>query len=74
MDDERVSLRSSEPIFPVADVVATVRYKAVRWGDNVPLDTIGSVLAGARFGVVAVEDAKCERRIEMETGTRFVWL
>ena len=26
MDDGRVSLRSSEPIFPVADVVATVRY------------------------------------------------
>jgi GNAT superfamily N-acetyltransferase len=26
MNDERVSIRSSEPIFPVADVLATVRY------------------------------------------------
>jgi hypothetical protein len=26
MHDERVQLRASEPIFPVADVVETVRY------------------------------------------------
>ena len=26
MDEGRVTLRSSEPIFPVTDVVATVRY------------------------------------------------
>src|SRR5262245_7995274 len=56
MGDERVALRGSEPIFPVADVVATVRYyRAVLgftdewlWGD--PPD-FGGVRWG-RFGVM----------------------
>ena len=53
MDDGRVSLRSSEPIFPVADVLATVRYyrevlgfrEGWTWGD--PPD-----FGGVRWGKV----------------------
>jgi len=55
MGDRRVSLRHSEPIFPVADVVATVRYyRAVLgfadqwlWGD--PPD-----FGGVRWGKISV--------------------
>jgi GNAT superfamily N-acetyltransferase/uncharacterized glyoxalase superfamily protein PhnB len=55
MDDVRVALRSSEPIFPVADVVQTVRYyRAVLgfaeewlWGD--PPD-----FGGVRWGKIGV--------------------
>jgi len=53
MGDERVSIRSSEPIFPVADVLATVRYYrevlgfAAEWVWGEPPD-----FGGVRWGKV----------------------
>jgi GNAT superfamily N-acetyltransferase len=67
MGDELVSLRSSEPIFPVADVVATVGfYRTVLgfssewlWGD--PPD-----FGGVRWGRVGVMFAQqCEREAKI---------
>jgi len=66
MSEERVALRGSEPIFPVVDVVATVRYyRSVLgftdewlWGD--PPD-FGGVRWG-RFGVMFAQQADPEAR------------
>jgi hypothetical protein len=67
MDEGRVSLRSSEPIFPVADRdVAVVErlptpeefqalLRAVGWASGDRTDRAARALARARFGVVAVQ-------------------
>jgi GNAT superfamily N-acetyltransferase len=66
MDDERVPLQSSEPIFPVADVVATVRYyrevlgfaEEWVWGDPPEFGGVRWGRVGAMFALQSGPDAK----------------
>jgi GNAT superfamily N-acetyltransferase len=66
MADDRVYIRSSEPIFPVADVVATVRhYREVLgfseewlWGDPPDFGGVRWGKVGAMFALQSGQDAK----------------
>jgi GNAT superfamily N-acetyltransferase len=65
MDDQRVTLRSSEPIFPVADVVATVGYyrevlgfrEGWTWGQPPDFGGVRWGKIGAMFALQAGPDA-----------------
>jgi len=66
MDEERVTLRSSEPIFPVTDVVATVRYyrevlgfrEGWTWGEPPDFGGVRWGKVGAMFALQSESDAK----------------
>jgi GNAT superfamily N-acetyltransferase len=66
MGDERVFIRSSEPIFPVADVVATVRYyrevlgfsEEWVWGDPPDFGGVRWGKVGAMFALQSGPDAR----------------
>jgi GNAT superfamily N-acetyltransferase len=66
MGDERGSIRSSEPIFPVADVVATVRYyrdvlgfaEEWVWGEPPDFGGVRWGKVGAMFALQSGPDAK----------------
>ena len=66
MDEGRVTLRSSEPIFPVADVVATVRYyrevlgfrEGWTWGEPPDFGGVRWGKVGAMFALRSGSDAK----------------
>jgi GNAT superfamily N-acetyltransferase len=66
MGDERVSIRSSEPIFPVADVLATVRYyrevlgfaEEWLWGEPPDFGGVRWGRVGAMFALQTGPDSK----------------
>ena len=66
MDDGRFTLRGSEPIFPVADVVATVRYyrevlgfrEGWTWGEPPDFGGVRWGKVGAMFALQSGPDAK----------------
>ena len=66
MDDERVLIRSSEPIFPVADVVATVGYyrdvlgfrEGWTWGEPPDFGGVRWGKIGAMFALSSGPEAK----------------
>jgi GNAT superfamily N-acetyltransferase len=66
VDEARVTLRSSEPIFPVADVVATVRYyrevlgfrEGWTWGEPPDFGGVRWGKVGAMFALQSESDAK----------------
>jgi GNAT superfamily N-acetyltransferase/uncharacterized glyoxalase superfamily protein PhnB len=66
MEDGQVSLRSSEPIFPVADVVATVRYyrevlgfrEGWTWGDPPDFGGVRWGKVGAMFALQMAAETK----------------
>ena len=66
MEDGRASLRSSEPIFPVADVAETVRYdrevlgfrEGWTWGDPPDFGGVRWGQVGAMFALASGPDAK----------------
>jgi ribosomal protein S18 acetylase RimI-like enzyme len=66
MDDERVTIRGSEPIFPVADVVATVGYyrdvlgfrEGWTWGEPPDFGGVRWGKIGAMFAVPSEPNAK----------------
>ena len=68
MDDGRVSLRSSEPIFPVADVVATVGYyrevlgfqEGWTWGQPPDFGGVRWGKVGAMFALQSEPEAPAE--------------
>jgi ribosomal protein S18 acetylase RimI-like enzyme len=65
MDDERAMLRSSEPIFPVSDVVATVRYyrevlgfnEGWTWGEPPDFGGVRWGKVGAMFSLLPGPEA-----------------